>query len=144
MNFIPYKRNAYYYETDRMDIVHHSNYVRWLEEARVDLMAQMGCPFTETEKRGIVSPVLSVETHYKYPVKFGDEFEVRCKLTKYNGCQFELDYEVFNRTTQKTACLAHTSHCFTTNDLKPVRLKKAYPDINEKFLNALAAFEENE
>ena len=42
MELRPYRRKAYYYETDRMDIVHHSNYVRWLEEARVDLMEQLG------------------------------------------------------------------------------------------------------
>ena len=84
MTLTPYKRKAFYYETDRMDIIHHSNYVRWLEEARVDLMEQLGCPFHEIEARGIVSPVLSVETHYKYPVRFGDEFEVRCKLSKFN------------------------------------------------------------
>lgn len=127
MTLTPYKRKAFYYETDRMDIIHHSNYVRWLEEARVDLMEQLGCPFHEIEERGIVSPVLSVETHYKYPVRFGDEFEVRCKLSKFNGCAYELDYEVFDLTTQKTACLAHTSHCFTSPDLKPVRLKNIIP-----------------
>lgn len=142
MTLTPYKRKAFYYETDRMDIIHHSNYVRWLEEARVDLMEQLGCPFHEIEERGIVSPVLSVETHYKYPVRFGDEFEVRCKLSKFNGCAYELDYEVFDLTTQKTACLAHTSHCFTNPDLKPVRLKKHYPDIYEKFLSAYEASEE--
>ena len=75
MNIRPYRRKAYYYETDRMDIVHHSNYVRWLEETRVDLLEQIGCPFAEIEKRGLVSPVLSVETNYRFPVRFGDEFE---------------------------------------------------------------------
>ena len=52
MTLTPYKRKAFYYETDRMDIIHHSNYVRWLEEARVDLMEQLGCPFHEIEARG--------------------------------------------------------------------------------------------
>mgnify|MGYP002537819121 FL=1 len=51
MTLTPYKRKAFYYETDRMDIIHHSNYVRWLEEARVDLMEQLGCPFHEIEER---------------------------------------------------------------------------------------------
>lgn len=137
MEFKPYRRKAYYYETDRMDIVHHSNYVRWLEEARVDLMEQIGYPFAEMEKLGIVSPVLSVETHYKYPVKFSDEFEVRCRLTKFNGCTFELDYEIFDLTTGQVSCIAHTSHCFTSADLKPLRLKSKYPDIYERFKEAV-------
>lgn len=138
MNYTPYKRKAYYYETDRMDIVHHSNYVRWLEEARVDLMSQMGYDFVEMEKLGVVSPVLSVETHYKFPVKFGDEFEIRCKVTKFNGCRFELDYEVFNLTTQKISCNAHSSHCFTAADLNPIRLQKKFPDIYKKFSQAIS------
>jgi len=136
MTFKPYRRKAYYYETDRMDIVHHSNYVRWLEEARIDLMEQIGCPFSETERRGIVSPVLSVETHYKYPVRFGDEFEIRSRISSFNGCRFELDYEVINLSSGMQSLTAHTSHCFTTPDLKPVRLKKSFPDIYEKFAAA--------
>ena len=123
MTLTPYKRKAFYYETHRKEIIHQSKNVRCIEANRVKLMEQLGCPFHEIEERGIVSPVLSVETHYKYPVRFGDEFEVRCKLSKFNGCAYELDYEVFDLTTQKTACLAHTSHCFTTSALKPVRLK---------------------
>ena len=38
-----YEHNAKYYETDQMGCVHHSNYIRWMEEARVDLMDQMYC-----------------------------------------------------------------------------------------------------
>ena len=30
----PYDRSVYYYETDRMQIVHHSNYIRWIEDAK--------------------------------------------------------------------------------------------------------------
>ena len=40
MKLKPYSRRVYYYETDKMGIVHHSNYIRWFEEARVDLIEQ--------------------------------------------------------------------------------------------------------
>ncbi|MBQ8107934.1 MAG: acyl-CoA thioesterase [Ruminococcus sp.] len=134
--FKPYRRKAYYYETDRMDIVHHSNYVRWLEEARVDLMAQAGSPFEVIESMGVVSPVLSVTTEYKYPVKFGDEFEVRSKITEFNGCKFSLSYEIFNLTTNKLSCLASSKHCFTDNDLRPIRLQKKLPELYENLMRA--------
>lgn len=136
-DFRPYRRRAYYYETDRMDIVHHSNYVRWLEEARIDLMEQAGCPFAVTEKMGIVSPVLSVETHYKYPVRFGDEFEVKCRLLSFNGCRFDLEYEITNLTTGQSACTAKSSHCFTDAALVPIRLKKKFPQLYENLNKAL-------
>ncbi|MBR1422944.1 MAG: acyl-CoA thioesterase [Ruminococcus sp.] len=134
MQLRPYRRRAYYYETDRMDIIHHSNYVRWLEETRVDALEQVGCPFAEIEKRGLYSPVLAVETNYKYPIKFGDEFEVRAKLTEFNGCKYAFEYEIVNITTGQAACIAKTKHCFTDTELRPVRMKKKHPDIYEKFL----------
>lgn len=129
-----YSRKAFYYETDRMDIIHHSNYVRWLEEARVDMMDKMGFPFSKLESMGIVVPVLSVETHYKYPVKFDDTFEVECWLTEFNGCKFSLEYEVRNVTQGTVSLTAKTSHCFTTPDLRPVRLKKSCPELYDIFM----------
>ena len=41
----PYLHNAKYYETDQMGIIHHSNYIRWFEEARIDYMNQIGFRF---------------------------------------------------------------------------------------------------
>ena len=38
----PYIHKVQYYETDKMGITHHSNYIRWMEEARVDFMEQIG------------------------------------------------------------------------------------------------------
>ena len=45
----PYEHNVKYYETDQMGIVHHSNYIRWMEEARMDLMDQMGFSYKQME-----------------------------------------------------------------------------------------------
>lgn len=129
---LPYKRKAYYYESDRMDIVHHSNYIRWFEEARVYYLEQIGCPFNEIEKLGILSPVLSAQAKYKYPVRFSDEFEVRCRLTGFNGCQYSVEYEVYNITADKLSCTGRSEHCFTDAELRPLRLKRKYPDIYEK------------
>ena len=85
-----YKRKAYYYETDSMGIVHHSNYIRWMEEARVWILQQMGIPFAEMEKLGIMITVISAECRYKMPLTFDDEFTVIPKLTNFNGFQLEV------------------------------------------------------
>jgi len=55
MPSIIYTRPVFYYETDRMDCVHHSNYIRWFEEARIHFMRQAGFPYEELEAAGIVS-----------------------------------------------------------------------------------------
>ena len=51
----PYKHKVQYYETDQMGIVHHSNYIRWFEEARTDYMEQMGLGYDQMEEKGILS-----------------------------------------------------------------------------------------
>ena len=55
-----YERKINYYETDKMGVVHHSNYIRFLEEARCSWMDNVKMPFVEFEKRGITIPVLGV------------------------------------------------------------------------------------
>ena len=39
------KHEVQYYETDRMGITHHSNYVRWMEEARTFFLREIGWPY---------------------------------------------------------------------------------------------------
>ena len=55
----PYLHKVQYYETDKMGITHHSNYVRWMEEARVDFLSQIGWDYARIEESGIISPVLN-------------------------------------------------------------------------------------
>ena len=66
-----YERKVMYYETDRMRIVHHSNYIRWFEEARLYYMEKRGLPYEKMEENGVMIPVLSVDCRYHVPVKFG-------------------------------------------------------------------------
>ena len=70
INMGVYRRKAQYHETDQMGIIHHSNYVKWMEEARIDFMKELGFGYGEVEKRGIVSPVAGVSVSYKKPVLF--------------------------------------------------------------------------
>lgn len=60
----PYEHHAKYYETDQMGIIHHSNYIKWMEEARMDLMEQIGLSYKQMEEMEIISPVLSVSCEY--------------------------------------------------------------------------------
>ena len=60
MNFI-YERKINYYETDKMGVVHHSNYIRWFEEARGAYMEDRNYPYENIENKGMCVPVLSAE-----------------------------------------------------------------------------------
>lgn len=84
-NIFPYNRKANYYETDMMGVVHHSNYIRWFEEARIDLMEQAGFPYQAMEDIGVIIPVISVECQYKHFVTFDEEVTIIAKIAAFNG-----------------------------------------------------------
>ncbi|MFZ2947617.1 MAG: thioesterase family protein, partial [Blautia wexlerae] len=108
-----YRRKAQYHETDQMGIIHHSNYVKWMEEARIDFMKELGFGYGEVEKRGIVSPVAGVSVSYKKPVLFDDVVGISVSVKKYSGVVLELAYEFFNVTRSEVCTEASSKHCFT-------------------------------
>ncbi len=87
-----YKRRMNYYETDQMGIIHHSNYIRLFEEARLDMMEKEGISYANIEELGIIIPVMSVECHYLVPLYYNDSIEVYSRLKKFDGIKMELSY----------------------------------------------------
>ena len=133
----PYIHKAKYYETDQMSIIHHSNYIRWFEEARMDFMAQMGFPYIKMEEYDILSPVLSVSCNFRQAVRFDESVSISCKLYSFNGIKMKISYEIWNTKTKILHATGESSHCFVTRDLKPLSLKKSLPDVYNLFLSYL-------
>ena len=128
-----YERKINYYETDRMGVVHHSNYIRFLEEARCNLLERIDMPFDLLEENGITIPVLGVNVDYKYHVTYGDTILVKLSIKEYNGVRMTIGYEVTNKENGNILLTGETKHCFTDNNLKPINLKKVNPEFNSKF-----------
>ena len=95
----PYEHKAQYYETDQMGIIHHSNYIRWFESARIDFMSQAGVDYADMEKEGIISPVLTVSCKYRSMVHFGDVVLIEPEIRSYNGVKLCLFYTVQDKVT---------------------------------------------
>lgn len=130
----PYQHTVQYYETDQMQISHHSNYVRWMEEARVAFLAELGFPYEKLEASGLIFPVVSVKCDYKTPTTFADVISITVKVKQFSGVRLVLSYQM-TLLDQTVVCLAESSHCFTTKAGKIVNLKKA----NQDFYQALVA-----
>lgn len=129
----PYIRKVNYYETDQMAIVHHSNYIRWFEEARLDALEQLGISYSEMEQGGFLIPVLDVSCQYMKTVRYGDTVEIQLTLTRFTGLKFDFSYKVYNKKTGELATTGTSSHCILGSDFRPVRLKKEYPEIYHMF-----------
>lgn len=129
----PYERKVYYYETDKMKIMHHSNYIRILEESRVSFMEQAGMPFEDIESKGILMPVLSAGCKYISPLVFDEPFAVYPMITRFSGVKLELSYRIISRRTGKLCAEGYSTHCFTDENMKPIRVKINHPDIYNLF-----------
>ncbi len=133
-----YTKRVKYYETDMMGVVHHSNYIRWFEEARVDFMREADLSYRTMEGEGIQIPVVSVSCKYKTPATFDDEVVVKTWTKKYNGIVVELAYEVTRVSDGAVLVTGESSHCFVDKEnFKPVNLKRMRPDMHEKFMKTL-------
>ena len=134
-----FKRKVRYYETDRMGVVHHSNYLRFLEDARIDWMDELIMKYSDMEKMGIVIPCISAQGNFKAYLRYGDEMAVDVKIQEYNGVRLNMIYEVRNAETGELCYDGTTGHCFTRDgDYKPINIKRKYPDLHEKFLAVMA------
>ena len=139
-----YTHRVQYYETDQMGIVHHSNYIRWFEEARTDCLEKMGIPYDKMEEDGIISPVIAVEAEYLRMVRFGTTVTIFTKIKSYNGIKLALGYEVVDTHTGMVHCLGTSRHCFLNEKGRPVALKKANPAYHAIFMEALEKEKEEE
>lgn len=135
-NFV-FKRKINYYETDKMGVVHHSNYIRFLEESRCHWLEDLEMPFEAFEKQGITIPVLGVNIEYKHHVTFGDTIIIRPYMKEYSGVRMVVGYDVTKEDTGELVMVGETKHCFTNKNLKPIHLKKANPEFHDKFQKLL-------
>lgn len=122
----PYRHEVKYYECDRMGVTHHSNYIRFMEEARVDWLDQLGFGFEKIEAENVFSPVISVTCEYKRPTTFKDVIEIEVNISKMTEMKFDFSYVM--RVDGKVVCNALSTHCFIENN-RPVALSKRLPEF---------------
>lgn len=136
--YAPYVRKAFYYETDQMGIIHHSNYIRWFEETRIDYMEKMGFSYRRLEDAGVMIPVVEVGCCYKSMVHFGDTVRITGRITEYTGSRMTVEYEITDDTTGELMTTGFSKHCFMSRQSGRVgSLKKLLPEAHQAFLKSL-------
>lgn len=129
-----YIHTVQYYETDRMGITHHSNYIRWMEEARVDFLSQIGWDYARLEEMGIISPVLNVSCDFKKTTTFSDRVSISVSIKEFKGVKLHLAYEMKDKDGN-VVCLAASSHAFLNTEGRPIRMKQEYPELFDTLTN---------
>lgn len=122
----PYRHEVKYYECDRMGVTHHSNYIRFMEEARIDWMDRLGYGFDRMEAEGVVSPVVSLSCKYKSTTTFKDIIEISIEVESLSELKISFAYTM--RCRGKVVCTASSTHCFLESG-RPVVLARRFPGL---------------
>ena len=133
IKIVPYEHHTKYHETDQQGIIHHSNYLNWMEDARMNLMEQIGLSYKQMETMEINSPVVSLSIEYRSDVKFDDTVVIDTKLISYDGYNMEVAYRMYDKETGEDRVVAKSKHCFVNKSGMAISLKRKYPELDTKF-----------
>lgn len=120
-----------YAETDKMGIAHHSVYPIWYEAARTEAIKKIGISYSKMESLGIMTPLAELNCKYLAPANYEDVLSVKVGISKLTPARVIFEYQVYNEEN-KLINTGSTMHAFVGKDLKPLNLKKLFPDLYEK------------
>ena len=124
-----------YYETDQMGIVHHSNYVRYFECGRTDMLKKLGLPIEQIEQTGVMLPVVAVECRYKVPARLGDTLRIVSIIDKVPMAKLVIRNEIYNPSGQLVCEGSVTLGFIDSVSRRPVRCPEALTRIFEENIN---------
>ncbi len=125
-----YQRQIHVYETDLMGIVHHSNYLRFCEEARVEWCRSKKIITNSTDSIFFLT-VYETQVRHVSPLRFGDHLtiEMEAQLIK-----AKLYFQYRLKTNDKITALIKTVHCRMDKDFKVSRFDRNFINLVEKEL----------
>ncbi len=129
----PYRHRVRYHELDAQGMVHPSHYMNWIENARLDLLEQIGLGLKQMENMEILMPMLSNSIEYYSLFKFDDMIVISTKVTSYDGKQIEIAYRIFDEKTGENYAMAKSKHFFTNKSGVPISLGRIYPELDTTF-----------
>jgi len=137
MKFTEVKIRVRYKETDQMGVVHHSNYYTWFEVARTEFMRSADMNYRQMEEEGVMLPLLETHCRYLQGAKYDDLITVRTWISKFAGIRLTMEFEVIRDEDGVLLAKGSTVHAFTDTELKPLNIKRKYPEIYELFTNLI-------
>tara|TARA_X000000368_G_scaffold35064_1_gene25675 strand:- start:576 stop:968 length:393 start_codon:yes stop_codon:yes gene_type:complete len=129
VNYITDKIKVRYNETDQMGIVHHSNYLKFFELARIEWLDKLNMPYQKIEDNNIILPVVNCELKFIKPLIFGDTFFIEVFCSKKPTSTIEFSYKIFNDNNELTTEGKTTLAFLDSLKRKPLRCPKIISDL---------------
>ena len=126
-----------YAETDKMGIAHHSAYPIWYEVARTEAIKKIGITYTQMEELGIMLPLVELNCKYIATSDYEDELLIQVGISKLTPARIIFEYKIYRQSDNTLINTGSTMHAFVGQNLKPLNLKKLFPNIYEKINNLM-------
>ena len=124
-----YLTKIYYKDIDQMGVVYYARYFEFFEQARTELLCDIGLIVTKIENDGYFIPVVSATCIYKEGAKFEDEIIVRTMIKEVPHARMKIEYEVYRKSDNNLLVTGHTIHGFINKKGKPKRPPESLVDI---------------
>lgn len=126
---------VWYVDTDQMGIVHHSNYIKYYEEARSAFMRHLGVSYADMEHSGVLMPILHVESDYKRSARYDDLLRVRIIIKDLPMARFVADYEVYNAAGELLNTGSTTLGFLNKATMRPCRAPEWFVEMLQREMN---------
>lgn len=122
-----------YADTDRSQVVYHSNYLRYFEMGRASLMRDSDYTYREVEKDGYVYPIIEINVSYYSPLYYDDAMYIYTRPAMMHRVKLSFDYVITHGETGEIVCKGFTRHCATNTSGVPVEIDRHTQNLWKTF-----------
>lgn len=109
-------------ETDALQVVYYSKYLVWFEVGRINLLREIGLPYTVLASRGMHTPVVQAHADYKASARFDDEILIKTRIASVGRSSMRFESEVYRLPEMELICTGHTVHTLIDGEGRPIKV----------------------
>ena len=139
-----YTYRVIYADTDKMGMVYHANFLRWMEIGRTELFRAWGLTYKQIEEKGIMLPVSEVTIKFASSARYDMIMLIETTLDNQIKGSIKFDYRIFDETSGKLLAHGHTKHACINTDGRVVRPPKFLSDLIKKRLALMKTYKDQQ
>ena len=122
-----------YADTDQMKAAYYGRYFEYFEQARSDMLRDVGLPYSNVEEMGLLLPVIEAHAEYRRPARYDEEIRICAYLKEKPVARVRVDYEVLREGETEPIAVGYTIHSFVNAATgKPTRAPGQFQEILER------------
>ena len=118
------KVRVIYADTDALGIVYHTNYIKWFEIGRGELLRELGIPYSQIENMGYYLPLTEVNCHYLCPARYDQIVLIETQIIFVKRASIKFRFLIWDEKQEKTLVEGESVHACINKQGKIVRIPR--------------------